>query len=104
MSTSSTSATAPTPNCPPPQGRHVHGQYHRARVSILILAPTAYIPVASLRRGEPSCSAQNTKTRSSRPPGLAQLPDLVGRFHDSGVDASLTIEPGLRLPRDLALI
>jgi signal transduction histidine kinase len=36
-------------------------------------------------------------------PGLAQLPDLVGRFHDSGVDARLTIEPGLRLPRDLDL-
>ena len=36
-------------------------------------------------------------------PGLAQLPDLVGRFHDSGVDARLTIAPGLRLPRDLDL-
>ena len=36
-------------------------------------------------------------------PGLAQLPDLVGRFHDSGVDARLTIDPGLRLPRDLDL-
>jgi len=36
-------------------------------------------------------------------PGLAQLPDLVGRFHDSGVDARLSIEPGLRLPRNLDL-
>jgi signal transduction histidine kinase len=36
-------------------------------------------------------------------PGLAQLPDLVGRFHDSGVDARLSIEEGLRLPRDLDL-
>jgi signal transduction histidine kinase len=36
-------------------------------------------------------------------PGLAQLPGLVGRFHDSGVDARLTIDPGLRLPRDLDL-
>jgi signal transduction histidine kinase len=36
-------------------------------------------------------------------PGLAQLPDLVGRFHDSGVDARLSIDPGLRLPRDLDL-
>jgi DNA-binding NarL/FixJ family response regulator len=34
---------------------------------------------------------------------LAQLPDLVGRFHDSGIDARLTIDPGLRLPRDLDL-
>jgi signal transduction histidine kinase len=39
----------------------------------------------------------------NKTPGLAQLPDLVGRFHDSGVDARLTIEPGLRLPRDLDL-
>ena len=36
-------------------------------------------------------------------PGLAQLPDLVGRFHDSGIDARLSIDPGLRLPRDLDL-
>jgi len=40
---------------------------------------------------------------ANRAPGLAQLPDLVGRFHDSGVDARLTIDPGLRLPRDLDL-
>jgi signal transduction histidine kinase len=39
----------------------------------------------------------------NRAPGLAQLPDLVGRFHDSGVDARLSIDPGLRLPRDLDL-
>jgi signal transduction histidine kinase len=39
----------------------------------------------------------------NRAPGLAQLPDLVGRFHDSGVDAQLSIDPGLRLPRDLDL-
>jgi signal transduction histidine kinase len=36
-------------------------------------------------------------------PGLAQLPDLVGRLHDSGVDARLSVDPGLRLPRDLDL-
>jgi signal transduction histidine kinase len=35
--------------------------------------------------------------------GLAQLPDLVGRFQDSGVDARLTVDPALRLPRDLDL-
>jgi signal transduction histidine kinase len=40
---------------------------------------------------------------ANRAPGLAQLPDLVGRFHDSGVDAELSIDPGLRLPRDLDL-
>jgi signal transduction histidine kinase len=40
---------------------------------------------------------------ANRAPGLAQLPDLVGRFHDSGVEARLTIDPGLRLPRDLDL-
>jgi signal transduction histidine kinase len=40
---------------------------------------------------------------SNRTPGLAQLPDLVGRFHDSGIDARLSIDPGLRLPRDLDL-
>ena len=39
----------------------------------------------------------------NRAPGLAQLPDLVGRFHDSGVDARLSVDPGLRLPRDLDL-
>jgi signal transduction histidine kinase len=40
---------------------------------------------------------------ANRAPGLAQLTDLVGRFHDSGVDAELSIDPGLRLPRDLDL-
>ena len=40
---------------------------------------------------------------ANRAPGLAQLPDLFGRFHDSGVDARLMIDPGLRLPRDLDL-
>lgn len=36
-------------------------------------------------------------------PGLTELPDLVGRFHDSGVVARLSVDPGLRLPRDLDL-
>ena len=36
-------------------------------------------------------------------PGLAQLPELVTRFHDSGIDARLSVDPGLRLPRDLDL-
>ena len=36
-------------------------------------------------------------------PGLTQLPDLVGRFQDSGVDVRLTVDPTLRLSRDLDL-
>ena len=36
-------------------------------------------------------------------PGLTELPDLVGRFHDSGVVARLSLDPTLRLPRDLDL-
>jgi signal transduction histidine kinase len=36
-------------------------------------------------------------------PGLAQLPELVGRFHDSGVNTRLSVDPGLQLPRDLDL-
>jgi signal transduction histidine kinase len=35
--------------------------------------------------------------------GLAHLPELVERFTDSGVDAQLTVDPDLRLPRDLDL-
>ena len=36
-------------------------------------------------------------------PGLTQLPELVGRFQNSGVDVQLTVDPSLRLPRDLDL-
>ena len=36
-------------------------------------------------------------------PGLASLPELVARFSDSGVDVRLTLDPALRLPRDLEL-
>jgi signal transduction histidine kinase len=36
-------------------------------------------------------------------PGLASLPELVGRFSESGVDVRLTLDPDLRLPRDLEL-
>lgn len=36
-------------------------------------------------------------------PGTAQLPELVGRFRGSGVDVRLTLDPTLRLPRDLDL-
>jgi signal transduction histidine kinase len=46
---------------------------------------------------------EDRRDTANRAPGLAQLPDLVARFHDSRVDARLTIAPGLRLPRDLDL-
>ena len=36
-------------------------------------------------------------------PGLAQLPELIRRFRDSGVDARLSVDPRLQLPRDLDL-
>jgi signal transduction histidine kinase len=36
-------------------------------------------------------------------PGLASLPELAARFSDSGVDVRLTLDPALRLPRDLEL-
>jgi signal transduction histidine kinase len=36
-------------------------------------------------------------------PGVSQLPELVGRFTHSGVDARLTMDSALRLPRDLDL-
>jgi signal transduction histidine kinase len=51
----------------------------------------------------------DTKSADERPdtviptPGLAQLPELVRRFHDSGVDARLSVDPRLQLPRDLDL-
>jgi signal transduction histidine kinase len=37
------------------------------------------------------------------PPGVAQLPELVARFAGSAVDVRLTVDPDLRLPRDLEL-
>jgi signal transduction histidine kinase len=39
--------------------------------------------------------------QSSLPLGLAQLPELVDRFTDSGIDVKLTVDPTLRLPRNL---
>jgi signal transduction histidine kinase len=36
-------------------------------------------------------------------PGLADLPELVERFTDSGVNAQLMVDADLRLPRDLDL-
>jgi signal transduction histidine kinase len=39
--------------------------------------------------------------QSSLPLGLAQLPELVDRFTDSGIDVKLTVDPTLRLPSNL---
>jgi signal transduction histidine kinase len=36
-------------------------------------------------------------------PGLAQIPDLVDRLSDSRVDVTLTLDSGLRLPRNVDL-
>lgn len=36
-------------------------------------------------------------------PGLAQIPDLIGRFRDSGVAAQLWVDPELRPPPELDL-
>ena len=49
---------------------------------------------------------ERTEERSDRVgggPGLAQLPDLIERFHDSGVEAQLSVDPGLRPPPELDL-
>jgi signal transduction histidine kinase len=40
---------------------------------------------------------------SSHPLGLAQLPELVDRFTESGIDVKLTVDPTLRLPQKLDL-
>ena len=58
--------------------------------------------VLATLRGD-SKPADRTSGTMIPAPGLAQLPELVGRFHDSGVDTRLSVDPGLRLPRDLDL-
>ena len=40
---------------------------------------------------------------SSHPLGVAQLPELVDRFTDSGIDVRLSVEPTLQLPRNVDL-
>jgi signal transduction histidine kinase len=55
--------------------------------------------LASLR-SDPTDVSQNG---AGPAPGLTQLPELVGRFQDSGIDVRLTVDPNLRLPRDLDL-
>ena len=50
-----------------------------------------------------SDSAGDRQDAGTPAPGLAQLPELVGRFRDSSVDVRLTVDPTLRLPRDLDL-
>ena len=56
--------------------------------------------LAGLRGDSPEDRQEPTTTPA---PGLAQLPELVGRFQDSGVDVRLSMDPTLRLPRDLDL-
>jgi signal transduction histidine kinase len=58
--------------------------------------------VLATLRGDSQPADQRSGTMIPAP-GLAQLPELVGRFHDSGVDTRLSVDPGLRLPRDLDL-
>jgi signal transduction histidine kinase len=55
--------------------------------------------LASLR----APSIDGSQDASIPAPGLTQLPELVGRFQDSGVDVRLTVDPNLRLPRDVDL-
>jgi signal transduction histidine kinase len=55
--------------------------------------------LASLR-SDPTDVSQNG---AGPAPGLTQLPELVGRFEDSGIDVRLIVDPILRLPRDLDL-
>ena len=64
--------------------------------------------LADLDRVLASLSADSTEPSASLDgltptPGLAQLPDLVERFTDSGVQVTLRCDPTLRLPRDLDL-
>ena len=40
---------------------------------------------------------------SNHPLGVAQLPELVDRFTDSGIDVTLSVEPTLQLPRNVDL-
>jgi signal transduction histidine kinase len=49
--------------------------------------------------GEPGTDS----SASSIPLGLAQLPELVDRFADSGLEVKLSVDPTLRLPRNLDL-
>ena len=57
--------------------------------------------LATLR--DDSAEAGPGPTPVNGSPGLAHLPELVERFTDSGVDVQLTVDPDLRLPRDLDL-
>ncbi len=53
--------------------------------------------LASLRAD----SGEGTQAAAMPAPGLAQLPELVERFQNSGVDTRLTVDPALPLPRDI---
>jgi signal transduction histidine kinase len=58
--------------------------------------------VLATLRADPAQAGREAGPVSSSS-GLAHLPELVERFTDSGVDAQLTVDPHLRLPRDLDL-
>lgn len=53
--------------------------------------------LASLRAD----SSDGTQDVAMPAPGLAQLPELVGRFQNSGVETRLTVDSNLPLPRDI---
>ena len=55
--------------------------------------------LASLR-ADPADGSQDPAIPA---PGLAQLPNLVRRVQDSGVDAKLSVDSAMQLPRDLDL-
>ena len=57
--------------------------------------------LATLRPGP--YEAGTDSSASSLPLGLAQLPELVERFGDSGLEVKLTVDPTLRLPPNLDL-
>ena len=55
--------------------------------------------LASLRADSNDSNRQ--AATAQLPVGLAQLPELVERFTDSGIEVSLTMDPALGLPRNL---
>ncbi len=62
--------------------------------------------VLSTLRADPAAGASGSDGRTievHRQPGLAGLPDLVGRLHDSQVAVTLSVDPRLDLPGSLDL-
>ena len=73
----------------------LQGMEHTGRATLADLDRV----LASLR----SATTDGNQDAAIPAPGLTQLPELVGRFQDSGVDVQLTLDPTLRLPRDVDL-